>query len=319
MKPKGYQIGTSNAVLRMASLNITGNVIPPDWFNYIRRQNGKPDTAAIMLLADIVYWYRPIEERDEKTGRVIGLRKKFAADKLQRDYKAFAEMYGYTKIQVRDALYCLRDMELIDLDFRHPTINGKKIGNLLYIGLNVDRLILITDTLSTLKPTGYEEITRHPLDFKVDTNTETTTEITTETTTELGASAQHPPASSNGSLSGKNGSEGKPARLRKSNADPRTNHPAIKAIFSILGRWPRMQEYDSLIAALGEIPDEERLRECWMEWRRAGPDKHPYSPMNFGWVVDWYVNGIPTKSSSRPSNNLEAEIRRREERLTHGN
>src|SRR3990167_5388678 len=113
MKPKGYQIGTSNAVLRMASLNITGNVIPPDWFNYIRRQNGKPDTAAIMLLADIVYWYRPIEERDEKTGREIGLRKKLAADKLQRVNKALAEINGSAKFGGPGVIYSLRAVERI--------------------------------------------------------------------------------------------------------------------------------------------------------------------------------------------------------------
>ena len=64
-----------NSVDRMHQINITGNVIPMIWFEQIRFSNGKPNTNAIMILADIVYWYRPIEERDEQTGRVVELKK----------------------------------------------------------------------------------------------------------------------------------------------------------------------------------------------------------------------------------------------------
>jgi len=250
-------------------------------------------TAGI-LLNQCCYWFYSIDNKE-----------------FYKTDKEFCDDLSIGLYELKSAKKRLQELGLISLKRRGVPAKT-------FYQLHEDILITLITSYGK-NPQLVSGKTNNLLVEKPITITETTTEITTETTTELGASAQHPPASSNGSLSGKNGSEGKPARLRKSNADPRTNHPAIKAIFSILGRWPRMQEYDSLIAALGEIPDEERLRECWMEWRRAGPDKHPYSPMNFGWVVDWYVNGIPTKSSSRPSNNLEAEIRRREERLTHGN
>jgi DnaD/phage-associated family protein len=178
---KGYQIGNSAAVTKLATANITGNVIPLEWFNHIRRPNGKPYDIAIMLLSDIVYWHRPIEIRDEKTGKVTGYRKKFAADKLQRDYNGFSSLYGYTKNQVRDALAHLAEMGLIDLDWRHPVINGKQFGNVLYIGLDVDKVLEITYVpLPDLKQIGYQEINGDPLGFKADTNTETTTEITTD-------------------------------------------------------------------------------------------------------------------------------------------
>jgi len=179
---KGYSIGNNAAVTKMASLHITGNVIALEWFKCIKLESGKPDSIAILLLADIVYWYRPIEVRDEGTGLVTGHRKKFAADKLQRSYEAFATAYGYTKDQVKDALKRLEESKVIDIDFRHPTINGVKYGNLLFIGLNVDRLAEITTPLSPLNPIGYEDKSLDPLTFKDDTNTEITTETTTETT-----------------------------------------------------------------------------------------------------------------------------------------
>jgi DnaD/phage-associated family protein len=181
---KGYNISNNTTVIRMATMHISGNVTPLSWFQHVKMDNGKPDSIAVVLLADIVYWYRPIEQRDEITGALIGYRKKFAADKLQRSYDGFAEVYGYTKDQVKDALKRLEAKGLIDLDFRHPTINGQKVGNVLYIGLNVDRLQEITTPLSPLNGIGSEDESAHPLPFKDDTNTETTTETTTESSQE---------------------------------------------------------------------------------------------------------------------------------------
>ncbi len=65
----------NKAVDMMSSLNITGNVIPVKWCHTIRYPNGKPNLNAIMILSDIVYWYRPREIRDERTGSVIRLEK----------------------------------------------------------------------------------------------------------------------------------------------------------------------------------------------------------------------------------------------------
>ena len=55
---------------QMANIVITGNVIPQNWYRAIVKPTGKPYVEAIMILADIVYWYRPTEVRDlsYKTG-----------------------------------------------------------------------------------------------------------------------------------------------------------------------------------------------------------------------------------------------------------
>ncbi|MFH4113411.1 Lrp/AsnC family transcriptional regulator, partial [Acinetobacter baumannii] len=50
---------------KIASLNIEGNVIPANWFNTFKLENGKPDTNAVILLSEIVYWHRPTIVRDE--------------------------------------------------------------------------------------------------------------------------------------------------------------------------------------------------------------------------------------------------------------
>lgn len=77
-----FQTG-SPTVDQMSRLQITGNIIPAAWFKTIRKETGKPNLNAIILLSDIVYWYRPVEVRDEMTGQLTGLKKKFRADLLR--------------------------------------------------------------------------------------------------------------------------------------------------------------------------------------------------------------------------------------------
>lgn len=67
---------TGNAIVdENAKLDITGNIIPQAWYQTITRDNGKPNLTAIIILADIVYWYKPTEIRDEVTGQVVELKR----------------------------------------------------------------------------------------------------------------------------------------------------------------------------------------------------------------------------------------------------
>lgn len=85
----------------------------------------------------------------------------------------------------------------------------------------------------------------------------------------------------------------KPVRPKRSARDGRTGSPAIQAIFRITGRYPALSQYDVLIDILGLEPDIDKLKSCWTAWREEKPGKKPYSPFNYGWITDWYINGIP--------------------------
>ena len=51
---------SNNAIVdQMYGMEITGNIIPSAWYKTITYENGKPNINAIMVLGDIVYWYRP--------------------------------------------------------------------------------------------------------------------------------------------------------------------------------------------------------------------------------------------------------------------
>ena len=71
-----------------------GNVIPHTWYGHIRHK-GRTDIAAILILAEIAYWYRPREGKDELTGQVT-FAKGFQADKLQKSYGQLEELFGFT-------------------------------------------------------------------------------------------------------------------------------------------------------------------------------------------------------------------------------
>lgn len=81
--------------------------------------------------------------------------------------------------------------------------------------------------------------------------------------------------------------------------DPRTNHPAIQKMRAIIGRYPDKVLWDSVIDALDD-PDEVRLKACYVEWRKKG-----FSPMNFGWAFDWYINGVNTNGTNRNNNGVK--------------
>ena len=141
----GFFSSGSAAVDAMGRIEISGNIIPQKWYRVILRDNGKPDLLAIILLSDIVYWYRPVEVRDEASGNAIGWRKKFNSDLLQKTYEQYADQFGESKRTIKAALDRLEELGLIKKVFRNITLsNGTKIPNVMFIALNPDRVNEIT-------------------------------------------------------------------------------------------------------------------------------------------------------------------------------
>lgn len=166
----------------ISKINFSGNIIPSNWFKQIRFEDGKPDTVAIILLSDIVYWYRAAEQRDEVTGKTIGFKKRFKADKLQKHYSAMAEQYGFTKRQVQEAINRLKEKGIITIELRTVTANsGAKLGNVVFIEPVVDIVSSITHP-HTSEGEPYHVETGEGITFESDTlhkitYTENTSEI----------------------------------------------------------------------------------------------------------------------------------------------
>ncbi|MGX5528593.1 DnaD domain-containing protein [Bacillus toyonensis] len=184
----------TNIVTEIGGLNFKGNVVDHEWFNYITFSNGKPHIVAIMVLSEIVYWYRPTVIRDEIDGKVT-YKKKFKADKLQKNYQQLADTFGFTKLQVKRACDLLTDMLLIKIEFRTINADGKILNNVMFVEPVPTEIKKISSMYQQIKEDpGYLEVNRvvtsksrpssltskESPNFKVKTNTEITTKSTTE-------------------------------------------------------------------------------------------------------------------------------------------
>lgn len=183
---------TENAIVNaVGKMAITGNVIPENWYKTVVSSNGRVNLLAVNLLAEIVYWYKPMEIRDEVTGDVTW-KKKFADDAfLQRSYSKICEKYNVSTKQAREALIVLETLGVVKRHFRTIQTEMGKCPNVMYIELIPDVLYKLTYP----EPTDENERTSFPSDKEVFTkketcpspegmtNTKNTTETTTKTTT----------------------------------------------------------------------------------------------------------------------------------------
>lgn len=87
-----------------------------------------------------------------------------------------------------------------------------------------------------------------------------------------------------------------PKRRGKRKTDPRTQHPAIQAVREVTNRYPPKPIWDDIIKLLEDEPRVEEMRLCFKEWVKPG-----YNPLNFAWLFDWYVSGIPARRPTRGS------------------
>ena len=170
-------------------IEFTGNMIPHSWYAAIQTENSRPDLAAIVILAEILYWHRPTVERTADDAAVIVLKKKFHADLLQMSYAQIEKKLFLSKAQSRRALEKLENLGLIERCLRTVvTESGNKLGNVMYIKLFTQRLLEITFP-------GYDPCKKYPTRVSAETdkvigenrqaclsepmtNTEITTEIT---------------------------------------------------------------------------------------------------------------------------------------------
>lgn len=111
---------------------IRGDVIPPSWYMHIKTEKGSTNFVAVVILANILYWYRG---------------HKFKADMLQKSYKEYEEQYGFTKKQVKKAFDDLERLGLIHREWRTVRLqDGRVLNNVMYIEPIMSAIIEISST-----------------------------------------------------------------------------------------------------------------------------------------------------------------------------
>ncbi len=128
---------TGHAVVdAIGQMHFEGNILPHSWFQCeeLRYDSGKPNVVAILLLADVIYWYRPNVRMSEATGQVESVTKRFRDTMLHKDYALWAVKFGFTKRQVQDAVKFLRDKGIVRTELRDlVTATGARIYNATFI------------------------------------------------------------------------------------------------------------------------------------------------------------------------------------------
>lgn len=124
---------TQVTIERVSKLQLRGNIVPHIWFQYILNETGKPDLLGILILSEIVYWYRPKVEKDGDTGEFLGYSKRFKGDMLQRSIESFSDQFGVSKRQVSAALKRLSASGFIIKECRTIYVAGTRYGNVLYM------------------------------------------------------------------------------------------------------------------------------------------------------------------------------------------
>lgn len=158
--------------IEMSSFGIEGHTIDHSWYHILKKPSkkdpiGKTDSTACVLLADIVYWYKPVHSIDQDSG-VHTIGKKFKSDILQRSYAQIEQQFGFTKNQARDSLELLESLGIAERIFRDEMINGQKVPNIMYIKFNHKKLIELMKSYYELqgdlkKRIGSSEISDDPL------------------------------------------------------------------------------------------------------------------------------------------------------------
>jgi DNA-binding Lrp family transcriptional regulator len=134
----------------IGSLNFEGNIVPVEWFNHIKLDNNKPDLISIIILSDILYWYRPTTLRDESSGRISGYKKKFKSDLLQKSYQDLETLFGLSRDQIKDSLQRLEKQGLIKRIFRNLNAHGMHLTNVMFIQIFPNVIAKITEKSSSL-------------------------------------------------------------------------------------------------------------------------------------------------------------------------
>ena len=134
-------------VSQVSNLPFNGNIVPPSFFRKIRittKNGSKPDMLGANLLSDILYWYRSSNVHDDN-GKIVGIKKKFQGDYLQRTYKQVADLFDICRQTAKRVIDRLVEAGLLRRLIIKKLVlkSGRTINNVMY-------LVPITDAIAKI-------------------------------------------------------------------------------------------------------------------------------------------------------------------------
>ena len=139
----------------ISQLHFQGNIVQHSWYRHIRYENKRgwfTCHLSCLILADLIFWYRPQEIRDEHSGHIIGHKKKFSGSILQKSPTDMAELLGCSAKVARESFALLEKLGLIAIDVKPQKTSYGFMPNVLCVDLVVDAIANITYSVTKLKP-----------------------------------------------------------------------------------------------------------------------------------------------------------------------
>lgn len=179
--------------LAQDSWSPTGDTVDHAWHRFLRYQSGKAHPQAAAILGRVVYMYRPARENvlDPESGIVCEVRfsQKFKMDLWQTSRQSLADTFGFTIREIDSGLSTLRKSGVIYTELRSIKINGIRLSNVLYVGLNLLKLKEISTPIAFERNTSSNETAEverqkvASVSLKSKTGTKTSLQIPRKTTT----------------------------------------------------------------------------------------------------------------------------------------
>lgn len=180
---------SGNAIVdAIGKLNITGDVVPLSWLREITFDNGLPDFAGAILLADLVYWYRP-SVTCEENGQ-IKWNKKFRSDLVQMGYAQINERFNLTHNQAADALSRLEKRGLLKRRFRTIYSGGIRCNNVMFLEIVPEKVAEITYSIYEDDNKGVSGCIAAPMEIYPDRYEDLSDEYTETMHTGVGSESQ---------------------------------------------------------------------------------------------------------------------------------
>ena len=299
-----------SVVTKIGMNDFSGNLVPHTWFEHIRRGR-KANLHAILILSEIVYWYRPTAVKDENTGKLLGYRKKFWADMLQRSYISFAEQFGISKDQAKDAIDDLIRLGLIRREFRNlVSKTGIRMINVMYLEPVPSAIAAITgpkaakelppenppDLLEEIYPGGVQNQGEEGME-KGGTNTEITSEISPNNAgngspdglpPDAGAEAPAPETSVSGIEPMPFDEKPEEEPTQKKRGRPAGPISPLAAIHWEITKCRLTNFQKQQIEQIVPEDQAEKWKETVKAWALRG-----YKPNNIAGILRWFREGIP--------------------------
>lgn len=131
---------TTPVVDQVSAANIF--IDPAVWTKVlINKKSKKPNYVALLILQRILYWYKRTDVVDEKTGRVIGYKKKFKYDMLQLGYKQIQDQIGCSYREAEAAIHVLVETNIIKKELRHFSWSS----NVMFVEPIVENILCISN------------------------------------------------------------------------------------------------------------------------------------------------------------------------------